>query len=210
MSKMIITIGREFGSGGRTIGKMVAERLGVECYDDKIIDEAAKISGFTTEFIQDIDENSPNSLLYSIVMNTAYGVPFWSKSRDNISLDTQVFFAQREVILKLARNPCVIVGRCADYVLRNEKKLLRCFIYAPLNDRIVRAVNEYGMDEYNAQKLVQHADKGRRNRYNAYTDRIWGARENYDLMINSSLFGTLGACEVIVKAAEEGGFKSKL
>lgn len=99
--------------------------------------------------------------------------------------------------------PCVIVGRCADYVLKDEKNLLRCFVYAPLDDRIIRAVGEYGVDKYNAKKIVQQADKSRRNRYSTYTDQIWGARENYDLMINSSLFGILGACEMIVKAAEE-------
>ncbi len=120
-----------------------------------------------------------------------------------MSLDAQVFFAQQEAILKLARKSCVIVGRCADYVLKDEQNLLRCFVYAPLKDRLNRAVGEYGIDKYNAQKIVQQEDKSRRNRYNTYTDRIWGARENYDLMINSSIFGILGTCELIVKAAEE-------
>ncbi len=203
MSKTIITIGREFGSGGRTIGKEVAARLGIECYDDKIIDEAAKISGFTTEFIQGIDEKARTSLLYNMVMSTAYGAPFRSNANGAMSLDAQVFFAQQEAILKLARKSCVIVGRCADYVLKDEQNLLRCFVYAPLKDRLNRAVSEYGIDKYNAQKIVQQEDKSRRNRYNTYTDRIWGARENYDLMINSSIFGILGTCELIVKAAEE-------
>ncbi len=158
MSKTIITIGREFGSGGRTIGKEVAARLGIECYDDKIIDEAAKISGFTTEFIQGIDEKARTSLLYNMVMSTAYGAPFRSNANGAMSLDAQVFFAQQEAILKLARKSCVIVGRCADYVLKDEQNLLRCFVYAPLKDRLNRAVGEYGIDKYNAQKIVQQED----------------------------------------------------
>lgn len=99
MAKTIITIGREFGSGGRTIGKEVASRLGIECYDDKIIDEAAKISGFTAEFIYGIDQNARNSLLYNMVMNTAYGGAFWNNANNAMSLDAQVFLAQREAIL---------------------------------------------------------------------------------------------------------------
>ena len=202
MSKIIITISREFGSGGHAIGQEVANRLGIEYYDQKIIDEAAKISGFSENFIQRT-ENNVGSFLYNIAMSTAYGTGFYGSAKDLLSLDTQVFLAQQDAIHKLAKNSCVIVGRCADYVLKNEENLLRCFIYAPLKYRVQRAIEEYGIERFEAQRTVQQIDKKRKNRYNAYTDRIWGSRENYDLMINSANFKIDGACNLITESVND-------
>ena len=201
MSNVIITIGRELGSGGRTIGKEVARRLGIEYYDRQIIDDAAKISGLSTEYIQKSEDNLTGSLLFSLVMNTPYGSSYFEKSRETLPLDTQIFLAQQEAIVNLAENnSCVIVGRCADYILKDKNKLLRCFIYAPLKDRVRPAVNEYGAAKDGAERMIRQMDKKRGNRYNAYTDQIWGARANYDLMINSASLGIMGACDLIVES----------
>ena len=201
MSNVIITIGRELGSGGRTIGKEVARRLGIEYYDRQIIDDAAKISGLSTEYIQKSEDNLTGSLLFSLVMNTPYGSSYFEKSRETLPLDTQIFLAQQEAIVNLAENnSCVIVGRCADYILKDKNKLLRCFIYAPLKDRVRRAVNEYGAAKDGAERMIRQMDKKRGNRYNAYTDQIWGARANYDLMINSASLGIKGSCDLIIES----------
>ncbi|MBD5116657.1 MAG: cytidylate kinase-like family protein [Ruminococcaceae bacterium] len=197
----IITIGRELGSGGRTIGKEVARRLGIEYYDRQIIDDAAKISGLSAEYIQKSEDNITGSLLYSLVMNMPYGSGCFEKSRETLPLDTQIFLAQQEAIVSLAaKGSCVIVGRCADYILKDKEKLLRCFIYAPIENRVRRAVNEYGAAENGAEKMIRQMDKKRGSRYNAFTDQIWGARANYDLMINSASFGLMGACDLIIES----------
>lgn len=201
MSKVIITIGRELGSGGRTIGKEVANRLGIEYYDRQIIDEAAKLSGLSAEYIREAEENITNSFLYNLVMNTAYGYPISSNPNNAMPLSTQIFLAQQDAIVKLAeKGSCVIVGRCADYVLKDRERLLRCFIYAPLESRVRRAVNEYGADRDGAEKMIRQMDKKRSSRYNAYTDQIWGSRANYDLMIDSASLGIIGACDLILES----------
>ena len=201
MNKIIITIGRELGSGGRTIGKEVANSLGIAYYDRQIIDDAAKISGLSADYIQNSEEALSNSFLYSLVMNTSYASSLFADPKTTLPLDTQVYLAQQKAITDLAeQGSCVIVGRCADYILKDKEKLLRCFIYAPIESRIERAVNEYGADKSNAKKMIRQMDKRRSSRYNAYTDKIWGARENYDLMINSSLLGIEGSCDLIIKS----------
>lgn len=201
MKKIVITIGREYGSGGRAIGKEVARRLGIEYYDKKIIDDAAKISDLSAEYIKNSEENVNSSLLYNLVMNTAYGVSYYAGSTETMPLATQVFLAQQKAIINLAANDsCIIVGRCADHILKDEKNLLRCFIYAPIEKRIERAVNEYGADKNTARKMIKQMDKRRSSYYNAYTDRIWGARGNYDLMINSSALGVDGSCDLIIES----------
>lgn len=212
MKKTIITIGRELGSGGRTIGKKVAERLGIAYYDREIIDEAAKISGLSADFIKNAEDNVTNSFLYSIVMNAGFSASVFGDSQETLPLDTQVYLAQQEAILKLAGKSCVIVGRCADFVLKDEKNLLRCFIYAPLESRIQRAVNEYGLDKNEAKKTIRQMDKKRSQRYNTYTDQVWGDRGNYDLLIDSSKFGVDGSCDLIIAGLnsknEEGEYGS--
>lgn len=202
---MIITIGREYGSGGRAIGKEVAKRMGVRYYDKELIDETAKISGLSAEYVQSVEESVTSSFLYNIVMNAGYSASFFGNTKETLPLDTQVYLAQQEAILKFAEDSCVIVGRCADHVLKGREKLLRCFIYAPLEDRVRRAVEEYGIDEKGAKKTVQQMDKNRSSRYNAYTDQTWGARDCYDLMINSSVCGERGSCDVIMKGIEQMG-----
>ena len=171
MKKIIITVGHEYCSGGREIGKKVAKRLGIAYYDSEIIDEAARTSGLSAEYIKKSEENITGSFLYNVVMNAGYAGSFFGKSKETLPLDTQVYLAQQEAILKFARESCVIVGRCADYVLKDEENLLRCFTYACMESRIQRAGKEQGIGREEARKLIHQMDKKRSQHYNTYTEQ---------------------------------------
>lgn len=203
MKKTIITVGHEYCSGGRAIGKEIAKRLGIAYYDSEIIDEAAKTSGLSAEYIKNSEESATNSFLYNVVMNAGYAASYFGRSKETLPLDTQVYLAQQEAIIKFAKESCVIVGRCADYVLKDEESLFRCFTYAAIESRIQRAVNEEGIDKNEAKKLLHQMDKKRSQHYNAFTDQVWGARGNYDLMIDSSAFGIKGACDLIIEGLKQ-------
>lgn len=204
MRRHIITISRELGSGGRLIGKKVAEILGWPLYDSEIIDQTAKISGFSNESILTAEEKVTNSFLYNIAMGTGYGLGILTgTTREAMPLNAQVYLAQREAIQELAqKGSCVIVGRCADYILKDEEDVLRCFIYSDVQNRIERAVNEYGMDKKDIEKKLEQADKSRAVYYNNVTDQRWGDRKNYDVMINSACIGIDEAAEFIAMIAE--------
>lgn len=202
MEKIIITIGHEYCSGGREIGKETADRLGIAYYDSEIIDEAAKTSGLSAEYIKKSEESDTSSFLYNVVMNAGYASSFFNQSKETLPLDMQVYLAQQEAILKFAKESRVIVGRCADYVLQDEKNLFRCFTYASTESRIERAVKEHGADRDGAKKLIHQMDKKRSQHYNSYTEQVWGARGTYDLMIDSSVFGIGGTCDLIIKGLE--------
>ena len=204
MRRHIITISRELGSGGRLIGKKVAEILGWPLYDSEIIDQTAKISGFSNESILNAEEKVTNSFLYNIAMGTGYGLGILTgTTREAMPLNAQVYLAQREAVQELAqKGSCVIVGRCADYILKDEADVLRCFIYSDIQNRIERAVNEYGMDKKDIEKKLEQADKSRAVYYNNVTDQRWGDRKNYDLMINSGCIGIDEAAEFIASIAE--------
>lgn len=176
MQYKIITISRELGSGGRIIGKKVADQLGYHFYDREIIDQTAKISGFSKEQILHSEEKITNSFLYNVAMGTGYGLSILSgNGKESLPLNAQIYLAQRQAIQALAKKgPCVIVGRCADYILKDEPGVLSCFVYAELQNRVNRAVNEYGMDAENAEKQILQTDKSRAVYYNAVTDQKWG------------------------------------
>lgn len=206
MQYQIITISRELGSGGRIIGKKVADLLGFHFYDHEIIDQTAKISGFSTEQISHSEEKITNSFLYNVAMGTGYGLSILSgNTREAMPLNAQIYLAQRQAIQALAKKgPCVIVGRCADYILKDETGVLRCFVYAELQKRVHRAINEYGMDAENAEKQILQTDKSRAVYYNAVTDQKWGDCSNYDLMINSEKVGIDMAARLIAFLAIGG------
>ena len=189
--RQLITIGRELGSGGRTIGKLVASRLGIPYYDRELIDEAAKESGLSCQFIEDNEQKSPGSLLYNLVMGNSHGYGLLHEAdRQSLPLPEQIYIAQKDVITSLAdKGACVIVGRCADYILRGRKELLRVFIYADLDQRIRRAVQEYGLSEKGARQEIERPDKARARHYFDFTDQTWGARQTYDCMLNSGILG---------------------
>lgn len=210
--KKIITIGREYGSGGGEIGKIVADRLGIPFYDHEIIDITAKSSGLSADFIKENEQSIANGWLYNLLLGASYAAPGISggaySAAGNAPLADQVFNAQRKVIIELAKKgPCVIVGRCSDYVLRHcdeiqKEDLLNVFIYADMKDKVKRAVEQYGLNPETAEKEIKQIDKRRANHYNTFTERTWGNRIHYDLLINSSLVGveeTAHMIEEIVK-----------
>lgn len=204
MMKKIITISREYGSGGRQIGLMAAKKLGMEFYDKELIDAAAKEIGFPSELIADREQRLTNSLLYNFAMGTIYGIAYPKEPKiSELPLTEQIYLAQKKAIEEAAkRESCVFIGRCADYILRSRPDILRVFIYADRDIRKRRAVQEYGdLDEY-IDEFMHQTDKKRRLYYENYTNQKWGNRENYDLMLNSGELGIEKCVELICSAAE--------
>ncbi len=189
--KKIITIGRELGSGGRTIGKLVANQLGIPYYDRELIDEAAKKTGLTSKYIESSEQKITNSLLYNIAMGTSYGYGILeSANKQSLPLPEQVFIAQQQIIQECAKKgSCVIVGRCADSILSDSFDVFRVFIYADTKSRINRCVSQYNMTLDTAKKQIKQSDRARSNHYATFTEKEWGNRHNYDLMLNSSALG---------------------
>ena len=196
MEKFIIAISREYGSGGRHIGELLANDLNVPFYDKEIIHMAAEKSGMSPGYIEKSDESILNAFLHNLKYS-AY------TSYDSIALyDTpvtdKVFLAQTAVLKELAsRGSCVIVGRCADYVLRDEHGLVTIFIRGDLEDRVKFAVLNYNLPTERAVDKIKRIDKSRTNYYKYYTSRQWGSINNFDLVINTSFTGIVGAVEII-------------
>ena len=203
--KKIITIGRELGSGGRTIGKMVANRLGIPYYDRELIDKAAENSGLATQYIESSEQRITNSFLYNLAMGTSYGYGILQNAnRQTLPLSEQIYEAQREVITKFAnQGRCVIVGRCADQILAEREDVFRVFIYADMDKRVQRGIQEYGMAKQTARKEIEKSDKERGRHYNIFTDKTWGDRHNYDLLLNSSKLDYENCAKIICNLAEE-------
>ncbi len=200
----IITIGRQFGSGGHEIGVKVAEKLGIKCYDKEILSLAAKESGFCEEMIKNHDERPTNSFLYNIVMDS-YSFGYNSSVlADNVPISQKVFMAQFDSIKKLAEDEsCVIVGRCADYALSNYSNCLNIFVFADMDHKMKRISEKYDVPADKAKDMIIKKDKQRQSYYNYYTSKKWGRADSYDLAINSSLLGIDGTVELIIGAAEE-------
>ncbi len=176
--KFIITIGREYGSGGRFIAKKVAEKVGIKFYDNELLTEAAKKSGLSEAVFKAYDEKK-DSFFGSAVGMYSY----------DMSLGQKVFLAQFDAIKKIAEQDesCVIVGRCADYVLREYPNLVSVFICAPVEQKIERAIKYYGINPAKAPNIIIKMDKKRKSYYNFYTDREWGKARTYDICINSKI-----------------------
>lgn len=189
----VITIGRQFGSGGRSIGKYIAEKFGIPYYDSELITLAAEKYGLDSEVCKQNDEKSSKALvgLFSSIPS-GYYYPMYT----DIIKDT-LFQAQAEVIKEVAAKPCVIVGRCSDYILKDKPKLFRVFLYADIETRKKRLADRYGTTE-KVEKLLAKADKQRANYYNYYTDWEWGAKENYDICINTTKMTTAEVGELLI------------
>jgi cytidylate kinase len=180
MKNRIITISREFGSGGRTIGKKVAEKLGIPCYDSELIHQIAVESGFDEKYIQEAGEQSPSRFLSSAFSHRSFGP----------TNEDYLWEVQFKIISDLAeKGPCVIVGRCADYILREKADCLRIFIHADMDFRARRIVEVYGEKEASPYQRLKDKDKRRAAYHRFYTEMKWGHAQNYDLTLNS---GTLG------------------
>jgi len=195
----IITIGRQYGSGGREIGEKLAQRLGFKYYDKEIITMAAKKSGLNHELLHDIDEKPTSSLLYTIALGTsAYNARGNFLGHYEMPLNDKLFIVQADVIREIAaEGPCVIVGRCADYILREEKNRIALFIHNDFEKRSARIAEEFGISAEKAGDMVIKTDKKRAGYYNYYTGQKWSSPENYDLSINSGKLGIDGTVELI-------------
>ena len=195
MSNYVISISREFGSGGRLIGKRLAAQLGIPCYDRTIIQKTAEKSGLSPDFIARAEERARSRFHLSI---TPIGIGVPAFAHQGVPVSHQAFFAQADVIRELAdEGPCVIVGRCSDYVLGDRPECLKVFVHADLPSRVTRCVEEYHIPSDDMERRVIQMDRGRANYYNYYTGHTWGDMRRYDLTLNSSTSGIAGAVELI-------------
>ena len=196
MERTVITIGRQFGSNGREIGRRLANRLNYQFYDKELLNEAAKASGMSTGILKSLDEKPNRSFLYNLVMDP-YSYTFTSNGYQ-ANLNQQAFQATYDTIKTLAdKGPCVIVGRCADYALRHNPKLLSLFIHAPIEVRVKTVSERFGLTEDKARSQIMKEDKSRASYYNFYSTKRWGALDSYDMFINSSLVSIDDTVELI-------------
>ncbi len=193
----IITITRQYSSGGHEIGRLLADKLGVSFYDKELISLAAKESGIAPEVFENADEKMTNSLLYSMSVGL-YNFGNGFSAMGDLPLNDRLYIIQHKIIKEKAKNECfVVVGRCADYILRERKNLVRVFIYADLDKRAKRAVKRHDIEPSRAKQAVSKADKNRANYYSFYSGQKWGSPENYDLCINTSNISTAQAADLI-------------
>lgn len=195
MKKNIITISRQFGSGGRTVGRQLAERLNIPFYDRELVKQVAEETGFDTKFIEENGEFSPSKSIFSFAVSQ--GVPCM---QNGLSVSDFIFCMQRQVILKLAEKPCVIVGRGADYILRGRDDVFDVFIHASMENRADRIVRLYGESEKKPEQRLADKDKKRKIYYKHYTDREWGDAKNYDMCLDSGRIGIDKCVDLIIDA----------
>ncbi len=199
----IITIGRQFGSAGREIGKLVAEHYSIPFYDKDLLTRAAKESGFCEEMIEVHDERPTNSFLYNLVMDT-YSFGYNASSFVDMPISHKIFLAQFDTIKKIAdEGPCVIVGRCADYALLDRDNVINLFIYADIKSRTDRIMKRFDLNEQKAKDMISKKDKQRQSYYNYYSSKKWGHADSYDLCINSSLLGIEGTKDLIIQTIDD-------
>lgn len=203
MGNKIITITRQYGSGGHDIGKSLAENLGIPFYDKELISLIAKQSGVAPEVFEHADEKAANSLLYSLSVGLYnYGNGF-SNSMGDLPINDKLYILQHRIIKEKAENEYfVIVGRCADYILKDNPDVVKVFIYADLESRIKRAVERQDIEPARAKQAVVKADKNRANYYSFYSGQKWGQVDNYDLCINSTNLSTDQAVRLITNYLE--------
>ena len=188
MSNRIITISREFGSGGRTIGKKVAEKLGITCYDSELVLKLAVESGYTKDYIEEEGEYAPGGWLETVLSDRSAGMTNQDK----------LWAIQSKIIIELAeKGPCVIVGRCADYILRDKAECLKVFIYASPEKRAERIVNESGETDISPEERIRDKDKRRAAYHRFYTDMKWGHAQNYHICLDSGELGIDRCAEII-------------
>ena len=185
MANTIITIGRQFGSGGHEIGKIAAKELGIECYDSRLIQMASEKSCIGMEHLKPVDEKRANPWLYTVPSDysnemTGFGLP----------MNDMLFNVQSQVIRQLAdRESCIIVGRCADSVLESYPNVISVFIRANMPERIKRITERQNISSREAESLIKKRDKDRSLYYNFFTDKKWGRAESYDIVLNSTTLG---------------------
>ena len=203
--RSIIALGRQFGSGGREIGALLAKKMNVPFYDRELIALAAQKSGISPEVFAHIDETATNSLLYALSTG-AYMFSHHFSPSSELPLNDKLYVLQNDLISDIAKDgACVIVGRCADYILKDDPDLISVFIHAPTEVRVRRIAEKEGLTETKARERILKTDKKRANYYNFYTDRVWGDISNYEISLDSSRLGAEGTAEILlsyVKAKE--------
>lgn len=200
---LVITIGRESGSGGRHIGQKLAADLGVKCYDKELLTLAAKNSGLCEELFKTHDEKPTSSFLYSLVMDT-YSLGYTTSAYMDMPINHKIFLAQFDTIKKLAEEEsCVIVGRCADYALAEYPNVVSVFICGEEKDKIRHLMERHNVEESKARELMIKTDKRRSSYYNYYSSKKWGSSRSYDLCINISAVGEDGAVAIIKEFAKK-------
>lgn len=198
-NNLVITIGRQFGSGGRQIGRLLSEKLDIPYYDKEILAEAAKDSGICEELFEHHDEKPTKSLLFSLVTGAQMHGSLGGAYMD-MPLNHKLFLAQFDAIRRVAsEGPCVIVGRCADYVLRDKPNAVKLFVKADMSQRMARAVAVHGVDMAKAEDYVRKMDKQRASYYNYYATSTWGDVNNYDLCLDTGRLGIEGSAELILE-----------
>ena len=201
----IITIGRQFGSGGREIGEKVAKHFGIPCYDKELLSKVSQNSGFAQEMIKKHDEKPTGSFLYNLVMDT-YSFGYNASSFVDMPISQKVFLAQFDTIKKLAEEgPAVFIGRCADSALSDKKNVINIFIQADEAFRVKKVMSRYAdIDtEQKALDMMNKKDKQRQSYYNYYTSKKWGRSDTYDLCINTALLGVEGTVKLIIQCIED-------
>lgn len=194
----IITIGRQFGSAGREIGRVIAKELGIKIYDKEMLAVAAKESGICQELFETHDEKPTNSFLYSLVMDT-YSMGYSPNAYIDMPINHKVFLAQFDAIKKIAdEGPCVLVGRCADYALESYPNCVSVFIHADLDARIRRIARIYDLTDAKAKDMIIKTDKKRASYYNYYTNKKWADADSYELCLDSSKLGIQGTADAIL------------
>ncbi len=203
--KLVITIERQYGSGGRDVGHRVAELIGAHCYDQDLIVMAAKKSGISEEALAAADEQASSSLLYTHA--TAATEIYTNTTPMAVPINDALFIAQSEIIRELSeKESCVIVGRCADYILKDHEKLVKVFVQGDTGDRIARIMERAGISEGEAKDRISKKDKKRASYYNYYTGGKWGKSDNYNLIVSTSKIGVDGAAKLIVEYAKTLGY----
>ncbi|MBR1864767.1 MAG: cytidylate kinase-like family protein [Ruminococcus sp.] len=197
--RSIITISREFGSGGREVGKELAKAFDIPFYDKELLELASKESGICEELFVRNDESHTNSFLFSLVMGS-YPVSADGRLNPDLPLNHKIFLAQFDTIKKLGeQGPCVIVGRCADYVLRNMPNVVDIFLMGDMADKKQRILGRYDIEKNKVEDFIRKTDKRRASYYNYYTDMKWGNSSNYDLCVNTSRLGIDGTVKLIAE-----------
>lgn len=203
--KKLITISREYGSGGREIGKMIAEKLGVPFYDKDVIDEAIIEQGYSRDIIEEAELKAKNGFSYGLSLalfrNDVGGA-------ESLSLNEKIFLANYNVIQDICKDgEGVIVGRCADYILDEVPGVTNVYCYAEFEDRVKRAIGEYDIEEDKAVKIVEDYDKSRHNYYKYHTGRKWGDARNYNIMINTSYISLEATADLVVEYVKNRTYK---
>ena len=206
MSRRIITISRQFGSGGRTVAKKVAEQLGYAYYDEELIDKVSEQTGFDPNYIKENGEYAPGRSIFSLAGSYLGS----SRVMGGMSAYDYLWVMQRNVILEAAEEGnCVIVGRCADYILKDREDALHVFIHAPMEARAKRIVERYGESDKKPEERLKEKDSKRSVNYKHFTGQVWGDCRNYDICLNSDVVGIDKCAEIIVELAKSEDHRTK-